>query len=67
MVIRDPVLCGRGHCGRLRRTRDEGRSAYPETAVDRAGASSVRVNDQYRITFRFEDGHAYDVTCEDYH
>jgi toxin HigB-1 len=34
---------------------------------DRAGASSVRVNDQYRITFRFEDGHAYHVACEDYH
>jgi plasmid maintenance system killer protein len=25
------------------------------------------VNDQYRITFRFEDGHAHDVSCEDYH
>lgn len=34
---------------------------------DRAGSSSIRVNDQYRITFRFEDGNAYDVICEDYH
>lgn len=34
---------------------------------DHAGLTSMRVNDQYRITFRFEDGHAYDVTCEDYH
>ena len=33
----------------------------------RAGTYSLRVNDQYRITFRFEDGHAYDVACEDYH
>jgi proteic killer suppression protein len=33
----------------------------------RAGTYSIRVNDQYRITFRFEDGDAYDVTCEDYH
>ncbi len=34
---------------------------------DRAGTFSLRVNDQYRITFRFEDGHAYDVVCEDSH
>jgi toxin HigB-1 len=34
---------------------------------DRAGAFSIRVNDQYRLTFRFEGEHAYDVRCEDYH
>jgi proteic killer suppression protein len=35
---------------------------------DRDGEHSIRVNNQYRITFRFEkDGHAYDVACEDYH
>lgn len=34
---------------------------------DRAGEWSVRVNDQYRLTFRFEDGHAHEVACEDYH
>ncbi|MBI4581323.1 MAG: type II toxin-antitoxin system RelE/ParE family toxin [Planctomycetes bacterium] len=34
---------------------------------DRAGRFSIRVNEQYRITFRFEDGHADEVTCEDYH
>jgi proteic killer suppression protein len=33
----------------------------------RAGSFSIRVNDQYRITFRFEGEHAYDVRCEDYH
>lgn len=33
----------------------------------RVGTYSLRVNDQYRITFRFEDGHANDVNCEDYH
>jgi len=27
----------------------------------------VRVNDQYRITFRWEGGHAYEVDVEDYH
>jgi len=33
----------------------------------RAGTWSVRINEQYRITFRFEQGHAYEVCCEDYH
>jgi toxin HigB-1 len=33
----------------------------------RAGSYSIRVNDQYRITFRFEGGDAYEVRCEDYH
>jgi proteic killer suppression protein len=34
---------------------------------ERAGSFSIRVNDRYRITFRFEGEHAHDVTCEDYH
>lgn len=34
---------------------------------DRAGTFSLRVNEQYRITFQFEEGHADDVACEDYH
>ncbi len=34
---------------------------------DRRGVLSVRVNEQYRMTFRFEGGHAFDVRCEDYH
>ena len=32
-----------------------------------ADRHSIRVNDQYRITFRFEAGHAWEVCCEDYH
>jgi proteic killer suppression protein len=34
---------------------------------DLAGRFSIRVNDQYRITFRFDSGHALEVRCEDYH
>jgi proteic killer suppression protein len=34
---------------------------------DRVGTCSIRINDQYRITFRFEGGNAYDAGCEDYH
>jgi len=33
----------------------------------RAGVFSIRINEQYRITFRFEQGNAYEVCCEDYH
>ena len=35
--------------------------------ANRAGSFSIRVNDQYRITFRFEGEDAHDVRCEDYH
>ena len=31
------------------------------------GCHAVRVNDQYRIVFRFEGGDAFDVRCTDYH
>jgi toxin HigB-1 len=33
----------------------------------RAGQWSIRINDQWRICFRFEAGHAYDVEIIDYH
>jgi toxin HigB-1 len=33
----------------------------------RSGRYSIRVNDQYRVTFRWESGHAYEVCVEDYH
>lgn len=31
------------------------------------GHHAVRVNDQYRIVFRFEGSDAFDVRCTDYH
>jgi proteic killer suppression protein len=34
---------------------------------DRAGQHSIRINDQYRICFRWRDGNAYDVEIVDYH
>jgi proteic killer suppression protein len=34
---------------------------------DQTGRYSIRVNRQYWITCRFEDGHAFEVRCEDYH
>lgn len=34
---------------------------------DQRGRHSIRVNDQYRITFRWEGNNAHEVRCEDYH
>jgi proteic killer suppression protein len=34
---------------------------------DRQGQHSIRVNDQWRICFRWSEGDAYDVEIVDYH
>ncbi len=34
---------------------------------DRRGQHSIRVNDQWRICFRWDAGNAYDVEIVDYH
>ena len=34
---------------------------------DRAGQHSIRINDQWRICFRWRDGDAFDVEIVDYH
>ena len=34
---------------------------------EQAGRWSIPVNEQYRIIFRFEGEHAFDVRCTDYH
>ena len=36
-------------------------------AGDRKGQHSIRINDQWRICFRWIDGKAYDVEIVDYH
>jgi proteic killer suppression protein len=33
----------------------------------RAGQYSIRINDQWRVCFRWSDGDAYDVEIVDYH
>ena len=38
-----------------------------ELSGSRAGQHSIRVNDQYRICFRYADGDFYDVEIVDYH
>jgi proteic killer suppression protein len=34
---------------------------------DRVGQHSIRINDQWRICFRWREGDAYDVEIVDYH
>ena len=34
---------------------------------DRTGQYSIRINDQWRICFRWHEGDAYDVEIVDYH
>ena len=34
---------------------------------DRSGQWSIRINDQWRVCFRFKSGDAFDVEVADYH
>lgn len=34
---------------------------------NRSGQHSIRINDQWRVCFRWENGNAYDVEITDYH
>jgi len=34
---------------------------------DRQGQHSIRINDQFRLCFRWKEGDAYDVEVADYH
>lgn len=36
-------------------------------AGDRQGQYSIRINDQFRVCFRWADGDAYEVEVVDYH
>jgi proteic killer suppression protein len=36
-------------------------------AGDRKGQYSIRINDQWRVCFRWEEGDAYEVEIVDYH
>ena len=58
------------HLNRAATTRDL--AAIPGNQLealtgDRKGQYSIRINDQYRICFRWKDGDASDVEITDYH
>ena len=43
-----------------------GNRLHPLTG-DRKGQHAIRVNDQYRVCFKWRDGDAHDVEITDYH
>jgi proteic killer suppression protein len=52
----------------LYRTRHHARSYRLERLkADREGQYSIRVNDQWRICFRWQNGDAHEVEVVDYH
>lgn len=63
-------LCARRLLDQLQRAHVVSDMAQPpgnrlERLAD--GRYSVRINDQYRVTFRWEEGAAEEVWCGDYH
>jgi proteic killer suppression protein len=57
----------------INRVRELGELAVPpgnrleRLKGDRAGQYSIRINDQYRVCFRWKEGDAYEVEITDYH
>lgn len=43
------------------------RNCLESLAANRVGQYSVRINDRYRVCFRFQCADAYDVEIVDYH
>ncbi|WP_295421108.1 type II toxin-antitoxin system RelE/ParE family toxin [Sulfurovum sp.] len=46
---------------------DQTSNHLEELKGDYAGFMSIRINKQFRLVFRFENGNAYDVHITDYH
>jgi proteic killer suppression protein len=70
-----PVLwrAARRKLAQLNRVRDLRELTMPpgnrleRLSGDRNGQHSIRVNEQYRVCFRWEDGYADEVEIADYH
>ena len=43
------------------------RNCLEKLSGNRIGQHSIRINDQFRLCFRWEDGEAWDVEIVDYH
>ena len=52
---------------RLQDLRDTPGNRLEALSGDRSGQHSIRINQQYRICFHWQDGNAYDVEVVDYH
>ena len=60
-------LRGLNRAGKLHDLRVPRGNRLEELKGDRKGTYSIRINDQWRITFRWVEGDADDVRIEDYH
>ena len=70
---RELWLIARRKLDQINRVREVGELGIPpgnrleRLMGDRRGQHSVRINQQYRICFRWESGDAYEVEIADYH
>jgi proteic killer suppression protein len=55
------------HAGRLDDLRVPPGNHLEALKADRQGQHSIRINDQWRICFRWQNDHAWDVEIVDYH
>lgn len=55
------------HAGAIEDLRTPPGNHLESLSGKRKGQYSIRINQQYRICFRFVDGHACDVEITDYH
>lgn len=55
------------HARRLRDLRVPPENRLEALKGDRKGQHSIRINDQWRICFRWKDGDAFEVEIVDYH
>lgn len=53
--------------GSLEDLRIPPRNMLEKLGGDRRGQWSIRINDQYRLCFKYEEGNAYAVAIVDYH
>ena len=56
-----------GRSGDIRRSYSSSRESSGEAVRDRKGQNSIRINDQWRICFRWIEGNAHEVEITDYH
>jgi proteic killer suppression protein len=53
--------------GRLEELKVPPSNRLEKLSGDRDGQYSIRINDKYRICFKWQDNNAYDVEIVDYH
>jgi len=63
-IIRHAMI---NRSGKLEDLRIPPSNHLEKLAGDREGQYSIRINDKYRVCFRWQENNAYDVEIVDYH